>query len=148
MNDNRLKSLNGIISKSSLLNILKDLQDNQKISSCSSNFRCGYPNGYEDQFFAPFYIEFINGKAWVIFSTNSIRTDRISIQQWNAENIKRIKQNVEKAYVIVPDSVLENEKERREVEKYNQKIMSGEYYSAIDYIFYQKEFEKIVQNEK
>ena len=145
MNDNRVKSINGIRSRASLLAILKTLQKDGRISFCSSNYRCGYNAANSEQFFAPFYLQFLNGDAWVVFSTNSIRTDRMCIQQWNAEHIKRINLNVKKAFVVVPDDVRDNIKERNEVEKYNSKIASGEYYSAIDAIFYQNQFEKAVQ---
>ncbi len=145
MNDNRVKSINGIRSRASLLTILKDLQKNNRISFCSSNYRCGYAGCSSEQFFAPFYLQFLNGNAWVIFSTNSIRTDRMCIQQWNAEHIKKINPSVKKAFVVVPDDVMNNDKERNEVEKYNSKIKAGEYYSAIDAVYYQNQFEKAVQ---
>ncbi len=145
MNDNRVKSINGIRSRASLLTILEDLQKDGRISFCSSNYRCGYSGCSMEQFFAPFYLQFLSGDAWIVFSTNSIRTDRMCIQRWNAEHIKRINTDVKKAYVVVPDDVQENLKERNEVEKYNSKIKTGEYYSAIDAVYQQSQFEQMVQ---
>lgn len=137
MNDNRLKSLNGTRCKTSLIEILKDIQKAGAIVCCSENFRCGYPKKSNDQFYAPFTIEFRSGDVWLIFSTNSIRNDRLCIQQWNAENIKRINPNVKRALVVVPDEIEANEREAKEVSRYKNKILGNEYYSAIDDVIYQ-----------
>lgn len=146
INDNKVKALNGIKGKESLLEILKKMQNESLVSSCSSNYRIGYNSQFPDQFFAPFYLELSDGSAWIIYATNSIRTDRMCIQQWNSENIKRINSRVKKAIVIVPDEIKENEKENQEVKKYKEKIKTGKYYSFIDDVIYLSEFEHALKN--
>ena len=149
MNDNKIKALNGSRSKSSLVALLKELQDNHTILCCHSDYRCGYENMNSEQFFSPFLIEFSSGNNWLVFSTNSIRNDRVSIQQWNAENIKRINMRITKAIIVIPDDTQSNDRERKEVEKYKKKITSNDFYSAIDDVIYQSELvDYIVSFEK
>lgn len=143
MNDNKIKAINGARSKSELVYRLRELCNERKINFCLSEYRCGYKGKNNEQFYAPFYIEFFNGEGWLIFSTNSIRNDRMCIQQWNAEHIKRIKTNVTKAIIVVPDETRENEREKREVDKYREKIRS-DYYSAIDDVIYQGSLSKYI----
>ncbi len=145
MNDNKLKAINGSRSKSELVSRLKELCDKRSINFCLTDYRCGYREKNSEQFYAPFYIEFFNGNGWLIFSTNSIRNDRMCIQQWNAEHIKRIKPNVKKAIMVVPDEVRDNEREKREVEKYREKI-SSDYYSAIDDVIYQEQLARYIEH--
>ena len=64
------------------------LKENGTIVYCTKDYRCGYPSCSEKQFFAPFYIEFQDGNAWILYATNSIRNDRMCIQQWHSEHIK------------------------------------------------------------
>ena len=140
MNENRLKTLIGLMRKEGLLTTLKDLQEKGYIKSCKSNFRCGY-NGYlDEQFFASFYFEFQNGEAWIVYSTNSIRSDRMTFQQWHAEHIKKICGNVKRAFVVVPDVIVENEKECSIAENYDRRIQNKEFYSPVDRILKQTEF--------
>lgn len=128
--------------KGGLLSSLKSLQEKGYIKNCSSNFRCGYDIYPEEQFFASFYIEFKNGVAWIIYSTNSIRSDRMTFQQWNAEHIKKICVQVEKAFVIVPDKITENEKEFSIAERYDKRIQNKEFYSPVDRVLTQTGFIK------
>lgn len=132
MNENKLKVINGLIQKNDVISLLKSLQESGEIVFCSKDFRCGYP-GYKDlQFYAPFYLEFKNGVGWIIYSTNSIRNDRMCIQQWNSEHIKKIRNNVEKSFVIVPDDIVNNKRENNEVIRYKNKIYDSSICSFID----------------
>ena len=144
MNENKAKAITGALRKQSLLTILQKCRANGKIVFCTKDFRIGYPECSECQFFAPFYIEFRDGSAWIIFSTNSIRNDRMCIQQWNAEHIKELSTNVTKALVIVPDEISNNEKEYKEVLKYNEKIKEKLIKSFIDSIVMQGELEGLI----
>ena len=146
MNDNKVKAITGAMVKQSLLAVLQKCQEEGKIVFCTKDFRIGYPTCSEKQFFAPFYIEFRDGSGWLIYSTNSIRSDRMCIQQWNAEHIKVLCPNVTKALVIVPAEILDNEKEYKEVVKYNEKIVHGSIKSFVDSIVLQDELEGLIIN--
>jgi len=112
---------------------------------CTSDYRCGYSGCSEKQFYAPFYLEFRNGDAWIIYSTNSIRNDRMCIQQWNAEHIKKINTSIVKAFVVVPNQSANVNREKREVERYNEKIMQGMIYYPIDGVLFQDELENLIR---
>ena len=146
MNDNKVKAITGVMVKQSLLNVLQKCQSEGIIVFCTKDFRCGYEECAEKQFFAPFYIEFRDGSAWIIYSTNSIRTDRMCIQQWNAEHIKVLCPNVSKAWVIVPTEITENDKEYKEVLKYNEKIASGGIKSFVDLVVLQQDLEGLIKD--
>ena len=143
MDDNKTKYQNGAKSKGTVLSILKQLSESGTLRHCSSDYRCGYPGKTEKQFYAPFFIEFNDGYCWILFPSNSIRTDRMNIQQWNAEHIKRINKNVTKAYIIVPDEIVNNDKELKIAEQYDERLRSGDYYTAIDGVIFQKQIEDL-----
>ena len=136
MNENQMKSLNGKISKLSLAQLLSDQQTNKIIASCSADFRRGY-QGYDlNQFYAPFYIEFSNREAWLLYSVTSIRSDRVNNQQWNAYHLKQICKNITKAFLIVPSDLIENEKEWQTAMAYDRKV-KGDMFSSIDAVIRQ-----------
>ncbi len=143
MDDNKTKYHNGARSKNSVLSILIELKEKGILRHCSSEYRCGYPGKNQKQFFAPFFIEFPSGYCWILFPSNSIRTDRMNIQQWNAENIKKINNNVVKAYLVVPDEIVDNEKEFKIAFQYDTRLRSGEFYTSIDGVIIQKQIEKM-----
>ena len=144
MNDNQIKSLSGKIQKKSLSADLQDLQASDVISFCTMEYRNGYPEYDIKQFYAPFYIEFHNGEGWLLFSSTSIRKDRMNNQQWSSYHLKEIAKNITKAYLIMPDDIVYNEKEKKIAENY-QKSITGNMYSAIDDVCYQSEMVKIIE---
>ena len=146
MNENRMKTITGLMGRGDLLSALIELRNERVIKSCSSNYRCGHPNYKEEQYFAPFYIEFNNGIAWILYTTNSIRSDRMTYQQWNTEHIKEICRQVEKSFVIVPDRIEENEKELAMAQRYNQRILEKTFYSPVDGVLSQTNLVKEVLN--
>lgn len=138
MNDNQLKSINGQISKNSLSSQLQTLQANGTIAFCSMEYRNGYEEYDPKQFYAPFYIEFQNGEGWLLFSSSSIRNDRMNNQQWNSLHLKKIAANIKRAYLVIPDEISQNDKEKTIAENYQKKI-TGKMYSAIEDVCYQSE---------
>ena len=138
MNDNQLKSINGQISKNSLSTQLQTLQTNGTIAFCSMEYRNGYAEYDPKQFYAPFYIEFHNGEGWLLFSSSSIRNDRMNNQQWNSLHLKKIAPNIKRAYLVIPDEISQNDKEKTIAENYQKKI-TGKMYSAIEDVCYQSE---------
>ncbi len=135
MNDNQLKAIAGSLSKQNLLEQLKALQLDEYIVYCTADFRAGYSNLSPEQFYAPFYIEFRNEDGWLLFSTNSIRTDRINIQQWNSYHLRQIKKNIKHAFIVVPDEIVSNDKEFSIAKKYNLTITSGNFFTALDGVY-------------
>lgn len=144
MNDNQLKSINGLISKNSLSTQLQTLQANGTIAFCSMEYRNGYAEYDPKQFYAPFYIEFQNGEGWLLFSSSSIRNDRMNNQQWNSLHLKRIATNIKRAYLVIPDDISQNDKEKTIAENYQKKI-TGKMYSAIEDVCYQSELINLIQ---
>ena len=138
MNDNQLKSINGILNKASLTAELKALQDNGVISFCSKDYRNGYEGFDKKQFFAPFYIEFPNGEGWLLFASNSIRNDRMNNQQWSSLHLKKLSSNITRSYLIIPDEISLNDKEKTIASNYQKKITST-MYSTIEDVCYQTE---------
>ena len=112
MNDNRLKSLSGQISRKSLSQQLQALQANGVIAFCSMQYRTGYPDFETKQFFSPFYIEFHNNEGWLLYSSNSIRNDRMNNQQWNSFHIKKIVPKITCSFLVVPDEISQKESEK------------------------------------
>lgn len=144
MNDNKLKSINGQISKNSLSLQLQTLQAKGTIAFCSMEYRNGYADYDTKQFYAPFYIEFQNGEGWLLFSTSSIRNDRMNNQQWNSLHLKKIAPKIKRAYLVIPDDVLGNKKEKTNAENYQKKI-TGNMYSAIEDVCYQSELISMIE---
>lgn len=144
MNDNQLKFINGQISRNSLSLQLQTLQKNGVISFCSEEYRNGYPEFDTKQFYAPFYIEFSNGEAWLLFSSNSIRSDRMNNQQWNSYHLKKISNNITRSYLVIPDEVSQNLREKTSAMNYHKKI-TGKKYSAIEGVCYQSEIISLIE---
>ena len=144
MNDNQIKSINGQINKNSLSLQLQTLQANGVIAFCSMEYRNGYAEYDTKQFYAPFYIEFQNGEGWLLFSSSSIRNDRMNNQQWNSFHLKKIAPNILRAYLVIPDDISQNPKEKTIAENYQRKI-TGNMYSAIEDVCYQSELISLIE---
>ena len=85
------KSKHGTSAQNSLEDILDFCVKCEYLSGYQKNYRIGKP-GYDNdkQFYVPFLVEFNDGEKWALFSTTSMRTDRIKGQQWDAFNLKQI----------------------------------------------------------
>lgn len=136
-NANQLKSINGYNNNMSLLQLLEQLQKENIISFCKSNYRNGYNEFDTHQFFAPFYIEFLNGEGWLIFASTSIRNDRMNNQQWNSYHIRKLAPNITKSYLIMPNNIVDNVNEFNSATSYNKKINERKMYSSIDAVLTQ-----------
>ena len=144
MNDNQLKSLNGQISRNSLSLQLQKLLADGIIAFCSMEYRKGYAGYDPQQFYAPFYIEFQNGEGWLLFSSSSIRNDRMNNQQWNSLHLKKIAKNITRSYLVIPDDIYNNQKEKKNAENYQNKI-AGKMYSSIEAVCYQSEIINLIE---
>ncbi len=147
MDSNQLKTINGSLNKRALKNILAELKDQNIIHICLKDYKDGYKE-YQDsnQFFAPYLIEFKNGEAWLIFSSTSIRNDRMNNQQWNSYHLKRINPSIKKSYLVIPDDIVENVKELKQAQAYNDKIFNHKMYSEIDAVLTHSQLETEIVN--
>lgn len=141
---NAEKSQHGVNAQNNLENILSYCVEKGYIATYTKNFRIG-KDGYsnDEQFYAPFVIEFVDAEKWLIFSTTSMRTDRIKGQQWDAINLKEIDTSITKAYLVYSDSVSDHDKS--EFERQHNKYVSGYEYSAIDGVINQDTLYNLIE---
>jgi len=96
--NNGEKSKHGINLQNSLEDTLVQLKYKNYIKDYKKVYKIGQ-QGYANttQFYAPFHISFLNNEEWILFTTTSLRTNRVKGQQWDTYNIKNInKRNGEK----------------------------------------------------
>ena len=139
------KQQHGKSAQNSLLNILKRCVDIAYLKQIFSNYRIG-KEGYSNnsQFYTPFLIEFLDGVKWALFTTTSMRTDRIKGQQWDALNIKEIDPDITQVFLVYPDGL--PKKEKSEFVRQNSKYLNNEEYSAIDAIVSQDQIINLLES--
>jgi hypothetical protein len=145
MTDNISKAQHGANVKKDLLLTLRQLRDDGFISVFSTEYRTGYSEYSSDQFYSSYFIEFNNRESWILHSTTTVRNDRMNIQQWNSYHIKKINPLIKKAYVIVPDNIIENIREYSEVLKYVEKINDSKILSSVDGILTSSQLVNIIK---
>ena len=141
---NAQKMRHGTNAQNNLESILKYCLNKNYITCFHKNYRVGkvgFTN--KEQFYAPFLIEFSYGEKWALFSTTSMRTDRIKGQQWDAFNLKEIDHNISKAFIIYSDGISESDK--AEFARQNNKYLNSEEYSAIDQIISQDTLYNLIE---
>ena len=143
MSDNTAKSNRGRSGQENLKDIIESLQSKDYIVSYETDYRDGYKGFDSKQFFFQYLIEYKNKESWILHSTTSIRSDRMNIQQWNAEHLKRLNGYIKRAYVIYPNGL--SDKELKNAKKYQEKLREGTQYSAIDGVVSQSEMYSIVE---
>lgn len=143
MSDNTEKSNRGRSGQENLKDIIESLQAKDYIVSYDTDYRDGYKGFDSKQFFFQYIIEYENKESWILHSTTSIRSDRMNIQQWNAEHLKRLNGYIKKAYVVYPNGL--SDKEIRNAKNYQDKLQEGTQYSAVDGVVSQSEMYSIVE---
>ncbi len=138
------KQQHGQSAQDSLENILKRCVDVGYLKCLHGNYRIGKV-GYSNkaQFYTPFLIEFQDGSKWALFTTTSMRTDRIKGQQWDALNLKEIDNNISSVYLVYPDGIPHAGK--AEFVRQNNKYVNHEEYSAIDAVVSQDEICNMIE---
>jgi len=139
------KNKHGLSAQDNLKMLLEHCKTIRYIKSFTYDFKIGKP-GYENttQFYAPFVIEFYDNIKWALFSTTSMRTDRIKGQQWDAMNLKNVVENMTHAYLVYPDGL--DAKDEKEFIRQNNKYQSGFDYSFIDAIVSQNTLYHMIEN--
>jgi hypothetical protein len=139
------KAIHGQSAKNSLAAILRRCVNLGYIVQVTAEFRIG-KEGYsnDEQFYAPFLIVFDDESKWAIFTTTSMRTDRIKGQQWDAINLKEIDPLITRVYLVYPDGT--EDKVKKEFMRQNKKYVDKEEYSVIDAIVSQDEIYNMIEN--
>lgn len=143
VSDNTEKSNRGRSGQENLKDIIESLLAKDYIVSYKTDYRDGYKGFDPKQFFFQYLIEYVNKESWILHSTTSIRSDRMNIQQWNAEHLKRLNGYIKRAYVVYPNGI--SDKELRNAKHYQEKLEEGKQYSAIDGVVSQGEMYSIVE---
>lgn len=136
------KHHHGQSAQNSLESILEHCKQSQYLKSVTKTYRIGKP-GYNNnsQFYTPFLIEFQDNTKWALFTTTSMRTDRIKGQQWDAINLKEIESSIKRVYLVYPDASLEEKAFIRQ----NKKYIDNDEYSAIDAIVSQNQISNLIE---
>ena len=133
---NEEKFIHGKNAQLNIKDILESCKKNQYITNYVAPYKVGKDGFSNDkQFYAPFLITFPSEEAWIIFSTTSMRTDRIKGNQWDAINIKSINPQVTKAYLVYSDGL--PQADIKQFDSQSQKYLNQNEYSAIDNIISQ-----------
>lgn len=136
------KQQHGQSAQESLESILEHCKDAGYIKSFIKTYRIGKPGYNNDtQFYAPFLIEFNDETKWALFTTTSMRTDRIKGQQWDAKNLKEIEDSIKKVYLVYPDAV----PGESEFVRQNMKYANNDEYSAIDAVISQNQVANFIE---
>lgn len=144
--DNQQKSLSGSASNLTLSELLLKIQEIPQLNvSINKGYSIGYEN-CEKQFKMDYAITFndFDNETWLVKPTSSIRTDRIYGNEFFAQNIKIVDENVTKIFVVVPDSI--TEKEIKNKNDYSNKIHSETYVSFLDDVLTFSELKDLVLN--
>ena len=142
---NAEKQQHGQSAQNSLENILKRCLSTGYLKQIYNNYRTG-KDGYSNksQFYAPFLIEFHNDTKWALFTTTSMRTDRIKGQQWDALNLKEVDKNITYVYLVYPDGL--STRENNSFIQQNNKYINHKEYSAIDAIVSQDQIFNMIES--
>jgi hypothetical protein len=98
--------------------------------------------GGTPQFYVPFYAHGVSSN-YAIYTTTSARSDRIKINQWDANGIKVATNSNTICIVILPDSL--SDAEEHNFEKEVARISQPGYVSAIDSIIKLKDLERTLE---
>ena len=113
------------------------------LSEIRHDYRAEAESYSDKQFYAPFVIIFGDGTKWALFTTTTMRTDRIKGQQWDAFNLKRIDSSITRAYLVYPDGI--SEKNRSAFLNQNQKYREHREITAIDAIVSQDQISNLIE---
>jgi hypothetical protein len=142
---NAKKSRHGYNAQNDLENLLMHYKNQGYILNYKKNYKVGR-EGFTNkkQFYAPFILTFANKEQWILFSTTSLRTDRIKEQQWDSMNLKVINPNITKSLLVFSGSLIQEENDN--FEKQRNKCRTKDYsFSSIDDIVNQDELNNLIE---
>jgi len=126
------KAQHGNEFKKDVLRVLLDLKEKRIVKMVELDKKIAANPYVKPQFLAPFYMESEDTK-YVIFTTTSARSDRIKINQWDANGIKNAYSANTKCFLVLPSILSEKEYNHYSIEA--TRIKEAGYISAIDEIF-------------
>lgn len=129
LSDNKSKHGNDF--KDELLSLLIQLKKSGQLLNIQIDKKFSYDNNFSSQFLAPYYLETKSNRI-AIFTTTSVRSDRLKITQWDSWGIKKCLDKKIVCLLVIPSDL--SDKENKNYIQENKKIASGKYYSAIDTI--------------
>ncbi|HRV50512.1 MAG TPA: MspI family type II restriction endonuclease [Saccharofermentans sp.] len=142
--DNSRKAQIGAFSNASLSDQLQYLRDKNIISEFHSQ-KFGYTNEKKDQFKCDYIITLENGEKWILFSANSLTSDRLKTKQWDSYHIKVLNKEVKHSYIVCPDTIQSQPKAYHDFLRYRQYIEKGQITSSIDNLLLQSEFISLIE---
>lgn len=142
-NDELNKSKHGNDFKKELLTQLVQLYKTGQVISVQTGKKFSYDKNHSPQFLAPYLLK-TNNKKVAIFTTTSIRSDRLKITQWDSWGIKKNHDDNIVCVLVLPNYL--TEKENKNYLKETNKITGGKYYSAIDSILKLKDLNNFLKN--
>lgn len=128
LSDNKSKSLHGRNRAKSLTERFEALKSSDEIVDYRKNARYGRKGLLEDQFYAPFEVEFEGGAKWIVFSTTTWR-DRMKCYEWDALNIREIDAGVERCLVSLSNT---DEETKNAISRQQRLRREGKIFTFID----------------
>lgn len=152
--ENKKKAQRGNNAKKALHKVVDELEKFGAIESRVLTPKYGYDNLSKDQFQAVEEVTLTTGEKYVLYSTSTVRNDRIKGLQWDVFNIKKIDENIEYAYVVIPDdyafdqgtSVRDNIREGSVVSPIDDILTVDEFYDKVA-SFYGESLSKGIQTD-
>ena len=138
------KQEHGKNAKSALESILLECKNYAYIKEIIKDYRCGYAEYDNAQFYCNFVIVFQDDTKWIVNITTSFRSDRLKGNQWDTYNIKEIDPSISKSVLVYPDDLSQDDKD--DFLLYKFKIINKKHFSAIDDIVGQQELFELIEN--
>ena len=138
------KQAHGKNAKDSLESILLECKNYAYIKEVIKEYRCGYAEYDNTQFYCNFVIVFQDDTKWIVNITTSFRSDRLKGNQWDSYNIKEIDPSISKSVLVYPDDLSQDDKD--DFISYKYKILNKIHFSAIDEIVGQSELFELIEN--
>ncbi len=108
------------------------------ITDYQKDYKLGMPGCTDqNQFKAPYLIEFEDHSKWIVYTTTSLR-DRIKEYYWDAFNLKNLNTQITAAYLVYPDSL--EQSDRKAFLSKNNKIQSNGEFSTLEAVISQDSF--------
>jgi len=105
------KTIHGKNAKDTLEEILLECKKYSYIKEIVKDYRCGYAEYDDKQFYCNFVIIFQDDTKWIVNITTSFRSDRLKGNQWDSYNIKEIDQSINYSVLVYPDDLSDDDKE-------------------------------------